>query len=42
MQKKEALAVIRDSMATMMYNMIEKHSTPIKGAELDCDSRMHI
>lgn len=32
--KKEALGLLRDSMATLMYEMIEKHSTPIKREEL--------
>ena len=35
--KKEALAVLRDHMATMMYSLMEKHGTSIKREELTGD-----
>ncbi len=38
--KKEALMMLRDSLATMMYEQIEKYSTPIKNDELPRDARI--
>ena len=38
--KKEALTILRDALATLQYNMIEEHSTPIKRAELTGDPRL--
>lgn len=35
--KKEALTKLRDSMATMIYEMIEEHTTPIKRETLKGD-----
>ena len=35
--KEKALQILRDSMATMMYEQIEKHSTPLKRSELSGD-----
>lgn len=40
MEKKEALSTLRDAMATMMYDMIEHHSTPIRRSELAGDIRL--
>ena len=37
--KKEALIKLRDIMATMMYEQIEKYSTPIKRCDLSLDAR---
>lgn len=39
-EKKEALKELRDSLASMRYNQIEQHSTPIQRDELGNDSRM--
>lgn len=39
MDKKEALTTLRNELGTMMYNQIEKYSTPIKRAELPDDAR---
>lgn len=36
-EKKQALNFLRDTLATMMYEQIEKYSTPIKRAELTGD-----
>lgn len=36
-QKEEALQILRDALATMMYEQIEKHSTPIKRERLNED-----
>ena len=36
-EKTEALQLLRDSLATMMYEQMEKHSTPLKRAELTGD-----
>ncbi len=38
--KEEGLKVLRDSMGTMMYEMIEEHSTPIVRSELQGDFHM--
>ncbi len=40
MEKKEALSTLRDAMATMMYDMIEHHSPPIRRSELAGDIRL--
>lgn len=37
LEKKEALSLLRDSMASLMFNMIEKYSTPIVREELSGD-----
>lgn len=34
LSKKDALRTLRDSMATMMFEMMEAHSTPLKRSEL--------
>ncbi len=39
LDKKEALIKLRDIMATMMYEQIEKYSTPIKRCDLSLDAR---
>lgn len=39
-EKKEALKILRDAMATMMYNQIEKYSTPIIRNNLDSNARL--
>ncbi len=39
LDKKEALRELRDIMATMMYEQIEKYSTPIKRNELSLNAR---
>jgi len=38
-QKEEALDILRDEMATMMFEQIEQHSIPLKRAELAPDFR---
>ena len=40
LDKKEALIKLRDCLATMKYEQIENHSTPIKRSELGKDPRM--
>lgn len=40
MKKEEALDVLRDAMATMLYKMIEKYSTILKRAELGREPRL--
>ena len=39
MDKKSALTALRDELATMMYDQIEKHSTHISRIELPSDAR---
>ena len=39
--KKEALGLLRDAMATEMYTLIEEHSTPIVRSELTGDIHMN-
>lgn len=39
MDKKEALTTLRNELGSMMYNQIEKYSTPIKRTELPNDAR---
>lgn len=39
--KKEALRDLRDTLATLMYNNIEKHSTPIVRSELGNEYRLN-
>ena len=39
LEKKEALMFLRDCLATMRYEQIEQHSTPIKRSELGSDPR---
>ena len=36
-KKQAALQILRDALATMMFEQIEKHSTPIKRSELSGD-----
>ena len=38
--KKEALILLRDALATGIYNQIEAYSTPIKRAELSDNARL--
>ena len=38
--KKEALTMLRDALATLQYGMMEEHSTPIKRDELTGDPRL--
>lgn len=40
MEKAEAIALLRDSMATMMFELIEAHSTPIRRGELRGDQHL--
>lgn len=40
MEKNEAIALLRDSMATMMFEMIEAHSTPIRRSQLQGDQHL--
>ena len=37
MEKDEALSVLRDKMATLWWNLVEKYSTPLKRRELGDD-----
>ena len=39
--KKEALILLRDALATMQYNQMEKHASRIKREELPKDPRLH-
>lgn len=41
LEKQEALTILRDSMATGMYSMIENYSTPIIRSELTGDIHLH-
>ena len=38
--KEEALSILRDKLSTLLFEEIEKHSTPIKRSELSMDPRM--
>ena len=38
--KEEALSILRDNLATLLFESIEKHSTPIKREELGSDPRL--
>ena len=40
MNRDEALVVLRDTLATLMYEAIEKYSTPIKRKELPANARL--
>ena len=40
LDKKEALKLLRDSLATMTYNQIEKYSTPLFRSQLSNDPRL--
>lgn len=39
-EKKQGLEILRDSLATMMYDQIEKYSTPIERSKLTSDIHM--
>ncbi len=38
--KEEAMAALRDKMATMLWYMLEKHTSPIKRCEMEPDARL--
>lgn len=40
MEKREALNLLRNTMATMIYELMEKHATPLKRAELGATPRL--
>lgn len=40
MSKEDALTQLRDTMATMLYNSIEEHATPLVRSELPSDCRI--
>lgn len=40
MEKREALKMLRDSMATLTYELMEKHATVLKRSELGPDPRL--
>lgn len=40
MEKREALNLLRNTMATMLYEMMEKHATQLKRAELGATPRL--